>query len=297
MPLLRRDLAAPASSRTVALPWLGLLAVLASFGCGHAAAVTAAPAPSASAPEPEKSTPSAAEPVEKRVTEVVYCRVLDRLVDNMSAELSAAARRPDLSPEEASALLLRLRPEGARDVIAAILQDEGFTGPDMAAFIDSDPAAVDRCLARFEGRFKELTAVAAPVFAAASRSSSGVALPWRADLPQAMKDARAQGKGVLLVFCAEWAGACHQLDRSTFQDPKVRAALSDRFIAARVDATNDEDAAVIKVRKAHLVKGIPELIVFDTAGREVRRSREYVDAAGLLKLLEAVPAAKGGATR
>ena len=48
---------------------------------------------------------------------------------------------------------------------------------------------------------------------------------------------------MLVDFTAAWCGACKQLDRETFSAPEVQPAMN-RFVAVKVDATNDDDPRV-----------------------------------------------------
>jgi uncharacterized protein YyaL (SSP411 family) len=50
-----------------------------------------------------------------------------------------------------------------------------------------------------------------------------------------------EGKPVLLSITAAWCGACHEMDRTTYADPRVDAIVRDRFIAVRVDADRRPD--------------------------------------------------------
>jgi uncharacterized protein YyaL (SSP411 family) len=63
-------------------------------------------------------------------------------------------------------------------------------------------------------------------------------LPWSAP---AFARASREGKPVLLSITAAWCRACHDMDRTTYADPAVAAAIGDRFVAVRVDTDRRPD--------------------------------------------------------
>jgi thioredoxin:protein disulfide reductase len=97
------------------------------------------------------------------------------------------------------------------------------------------------------------------------------ALPFQAvtslaQLERQVAQAHAQGRGVLLDFTAAWCTSCHEMDRYTFTDPRVRAALHDAvLLRADVTANSAEDQALLK----HLsVVGPPTIVFFGVDGEE-----------------------------
>ena len=107
---------------------------------------------------------------------------------------------------------------------------------------------------------------------------------WMADEAIGVALARKTGKPVLLNFDAAWCAACKQLERETFPDAGVQAALR-RVVAIRVDATDDEAPETARLRKKYAVFSLPTMIVLDRSGKEVARATEYVSAAQLTALL------------
>lgn len=98
-----------------------------------------------------------------------------------------------------------------------------------------------------------------------------------AQLDQALR--QAQGKPVMLDLYADWCVACKEFEKYTFSDAGVQAALAGAvLLQADVTANNAEQAALLK----HLqVLGLPTILFFDTAGRELPASRVtgFMDAA------------------
>ncbi len=119
----------------------------------------------------------------------------------------------------------------------------------------------------------------------ASGSTSGVAsaggaadLRWESSEPAATARAAAEGKPLLVDFGASWCGACKELEEKTFVDPHVRAEGA-RYVALRVDATNDEDPSVTRVREKYgATEGLPVVLLVGSDGKEAVRFTEFVPA-------------------
>jgi thiol:disulfide interchange protein len=107
---------------------------------------------------------------------------------------------------------------------------------------------------------------------------------WVTDPFAALADAKAHSRATFMVFSAAWFGASRDVDRSV-SDPAVQKALDERFVAVRVDMTDDGALAVKKTSDTFKVTGLPVYLVFDKTGREVARKTELADAAGVLALL------------
>ena len=80
---------------------------------------------------------------------------------------------------------------------------------------------------------------------------------------------------MLVDFTAEWCGACKELSRITFSDVGVMAEAA-RFIAVKVDATNEDDDAVDKVKNRYGVVGLPTVVLLGSDGVERARFTEFV---------------------
>ena len=61
-----------------------------------------------------------------------------------------------------------------------------------------------------------------------------------------------------------------------------------RFVAVKVDATDDEDPAVVRAMKELGVIGLPTVVLIDSDGREAVRYTDFVDAGVLLSALKNV---------
>lgn len=98
---------------------------------------------------------------------------------------------------------------------------------------------------------------------------------WMTNEDAALAKANAEGKPVLIDFGAEWCAACKKLEHQTFPDPNVRSE-AQRFVALRVDATDDEDETVVKLKDKYKVVGLPTVIMLDKSGKEVVRFNDFV---------------------
>jgi len=86
-------------------------------------------------------------------------------------------------------------------------------------------------------------------------------LAYLSDEAAAFDQARAQHKGVMVDFGADWCGACHELDK-TFGDLEVNAAISDGFVPLRFDVTAPTDANdALKARYSAVT--LPAVIFMD----------------------------------
>jgi thiol:disulfide interchange protein DsbD len=80
------------------------------------------------------------------------------------------------------------------------------------------------------------------------------------------KIAASKGREVMLDFYADWCVSCKEMERFTFNDPKVQARLKDVvLLQADVTAISDNDKALLK--RFNLF-GPPGIIFWNTAGEE-----------------------------
>lgn len=116
-------------------------------------------------------------------------------------------------------------------------------------------------------------------------SKSTATFTWHpGDVEEARQLALREGRPLLVDFTAKWCGACQELDRKTFSSEVVRPEMA-RFVAVKVDATNDEDPKVEATMERFGVVGLPTVLIFDSRGREAIR---YTDFVGPEQFLEAV---------
>ena len=114
-------------------------------------------------------------------------------------------------------------------------------------------------------------------------------LRWESSEPAAVQRVASERRPLLVDFGASWCGACKELDEKTFPDPRVRTQGA-RFVALHVDATDDDDPEVARVRDKYGAKqGLPVVVAFASDGREAFRFTEFVPPDRLAAALASVP--------
>jgi thioredoxin:protein disulfide reductase len=109
-------------------------------------------------------------------------------------------------------------------------------------------------------------------------------------LDAALRAAAAEGRPVMLDYYADWCVSCKEMERYTFSDARVQAALGDTLLLQTDVTANDaEDQALLARFDLY---GPPAILFFGPDGRERRnfrvvgfmkaeRFREVVDKATL----------------
>jgi thiol:disulfide interchange protein DsbD len=100
-------------------------------------------------------------------------------------------------------------------------------------------------------------------------------LSWESSETVARTRAESERRPMLVDFTAEWCGACNELSRITFADPKVMTEAS-RFVAVKVDATHEDDPSIDVLKDRYRVVGLPTVILVGSDGRERTRFTEFV---------------------
>ncbi|MFT4560703.1 MAG: thiol:disulfide interchange protein DsbD [Gammaproteobacteria bacterium] len=90
-------------------------------------------------------------------------------------------------------------------------------------------------------------------------------------LSAALAQARREGRPAMLDFYADWCVECKYLERDTFEDATVQAALAN-VLLLRADVTAN-DAADKALLKQFELFGPPAVLFFDPQGEEIRQRR------------------------
>lgn len=112
-------------------------------------------------------------------------------------------------------------------------------------------------------------------------------MAWEKYRPGILAEAREASQPVVLDFYADWCIPCHELEKYTFGNARVIAAL-EGFRKVRVDATYPDDVAVQELAGKYGVYGVPTVIFLDREGREVEEMR----VSGFIEADELLPALK-----
>jgi thioredoxin:protein disulfide reductase len=104
---------------------------------------------------------------------------------------------------------------------------------------------------------------------------------------RARKRAREEARPLIVDFTAAWCVACKEMEKLTFTDERVQREAG-RFVAVRVDVTDDEDPRVKATTTEHAVRGLPTVILFRSDGAEAMRFTQQVEADEFLTGLERV---------
>lgn len=132
-------------------------------------------------------------------------------------------------------------------------------------------------------RFKLLVSVLACCLAlAALADEPSSEIPWITGTTKALKVSGESGRPVLVDLWAVWCEPCKVMEKTTFRDPRVLAAM-EGFVPLKVDA----DADTVFVER-YEIEIFPTTLFLDERGREITRLTGLIEADPMLKSLEAV---------
>lgn len=114
----------------------------------------------------------------------------------------------------------------------------------------------------------------------------GAKIPWMEDYQAARALAEREDKPLLVDFGASWCGACGELDRYTFSDPRV-VAEGRRFVPVRLDLSQ-RGVPGWDVLADYEQRGLPLVVLHHSNGEESSRVTGFIEAEQMLQLMRAV---------
>jgi protein disulfide-isomerase len=105
---------------------------------------------------------------------------------------------------------------------------------------------------------------------------------WLTDLPKAQAKAKTEKKLVLADFTgSDWCPPCKALHKNVLSDPEFKKYAKDNLILVEIDfpKRKKQDPELERTNRAlaekFQVEAFPTVIVFDSAGKEVKRESGY----------------------
>ena len=174
-------------------------------------------------------------------------------------------------------------------VVAALSELPGIkSDEDVEMILDRDAFTIeyDGTLTTLDDMYSAILDLGYVPRLASEKVSNADTQVANGEVPQPIADAliqaRAMSKILLVDFFAEWCLACKALDEQTLSSEKVQSALAG-YIFVKVNTDQFPQSAVY-----YDVVGMPTLLVLDAQGNEAFRSVGSISAADLSKTLESL---------
>ncbi len=117
---------------------------------------------------------------------------------------------------------------------------------------------------------------------------AGGTVPWQTWSDDVFEQARKENRLVLVDLSAEWCAYCRKMDATTWQDPKVLAAIDKDYIPVKVVDEKDPELAA-----RYRDYGRPAVMILDADGQELMRKRGYMKPQWMEWMLQAVVQERG----
>jgi thiol:disulfide interchange protein DsbD len=112
-------------------------------------------------------------------------------------------------------------------------------------------------------------------------------IDWQTNEEAARAKAAAEKKPFMVDFGATWCKACMELEEMTWPVPCVRAEAA-RFVAVKVDATDDDAPETKRLQKKYDVVCLHTVVLLDSSGAEKARFNEFVRPETMVGALKSV---------
>lgn len=104
----------------------------------------------------------------------------------------------------------------------------------------------------------------------------GPGITWIPYSDEALREAMALKKPVIIDFYATWCTPCRELEDITFHDALVVNRAASDFVMVKVDVTKGGNPLHERLLQEFSVKGVPTIAFLDTRGKE-RKDLRLVD--------------------
>jgi thiol:disulfide interchange protein DsbD len=111
-------------------------------------------------------------------------------------------------------------------------------------------------------------------------------IAWADFSDQALVEARAAGRPVLIDFQALWCIPCREMEHTTFRDPAIVSAAR-AFATLKADVSEQDDRTTALMARFN-VPGVPTYVLLDGRGEERKRFVGFVAAPELHEALRQV---------
>jgi thioredoxin:protein disulfide reductase len=101
---------------------------------------------------------------------------------------------------------------------------------------------------------------------------TGPEVEWARFDHQALAQAKAENRPVMIDFYADWCLPCKELDAKTFSEAGV-VAESERFVRLKADLTRTGEPRVEQLTRDYRILGVPTIVFLDSSGAEVEVAR------------------------
>lgn len=119
--------------------------------------------------------------------------------------------------------------------------------------------------------------------AVADEDGSIHSIRWRSSYGKAAKEAAERGQPLLVEFTATWCGACQQMQKLTFRDPRVVTFVQSGFVPLVIDA--DANSELVR---GFRIEAFPTTLVVSPELKILKRFSGYQSSAVLLTDLNKV---------